>query len=87
MKEGLLEEEYYSDETPEQSTEDSRAAERQSPVDSSANAINAPLGGRALSSRLSRRLSIRLTDLDTDGSNLKMPKMFKPQDLDFSADQ
>ncbi|XP_044477612.1 probable cyclic nucleotide-gated ion channel 16 [Mangifera indica] len=87
MKEGLLEEEYYSDETPEQSTEDSLAAERQSPVDSSANAINAPLGGRALSSRLSRRLSIRLTDLDPDGSNLKMPKMFKPQDLDFSADQ
>ncbi|KAJ0105662.1 hypothetical protein Patl1_18006 [Pistacia atlantica] len=93
MEEGLFEEEYYSDETPEESNEDSgSAAERTSSVEGSA--VNATLtgrvlSGRVLSSRLSstRRLSNRFSDYDPDGSTLKMPKMFKPQDPDFSKDQ
>ncbi|KAJ0047827.1 hypothetical protein Pint_15414 [Pistacia integerrima] len=93
MEEGLFEEECYSDETPEESNEDSgSAAERTSSVEGSA--VNATLTGRVLSSRVlssrlssTRRLSNRLSDYDPDGSTLKMPKMFKPQDPDFSKDQ
>ncbi|XP_031277299.1 probable cyclic nucleotide-gated ion channel 16 [Pistacia vera] len=93
MEEGLFEEEYYSDETPEESNEDSgSAAERTSSVEGSA--VNATLTGRVLSGRVfssrlssTRRLSSRLSDYDPDGSTLKMPKMFKPQDPDFSKDQ
>ncbi|KAJ4712303.1 Cyclic nucleotide-gated channel [Melia azedarach] len=56
-----------------------------------ANASNAPdPASSILSSKFNtssrRALSLRLAGLDPDDSSLKMPKLFKPRDPDFSTD-
>ncbi|KAK4843048.1 hypothetical protein QYF36_003193 [Acer negundo] len=80
-------ESYYSDESPSAAGLEGSSSEERALMDNANKPrnLNATILASKFAANTRRGATQKIRGLDSDASSLKMPKLFKPQDPDFSA--